>query len=98
MSEISTLTQHTDSPTHEAHQNESEDDLFETYKNAPNRYIIATPDKTNDENSNKLCETEQETSPQNLPESLPKTLSNLYKHKTSLKYRLNLHQHKNYPS
>ena len=67
-----TFTQHTDSQTQETQQNESADDLFEIYRDAPDRYTTTPPDKTNDENSIKLSESEQEIPPQNLTEPLPK--------------------------
>ena len=67
-----TFTQHTDLRTQETQQNESEHDLYEIYRDAPDRYTAATSDKNNDEISNNLNEPEHETLPQNLPEPFPK--------------------------
>ena len=54
-------------------QHESEDDLNEIYKNAPDRYTNTTLDKNNDETSNHhRYESKQQTLPQRLPEPLPK--------------------------
>ena len=70
-----TFTQHIDSQTPGIQQNESEDDLYEIYRDAPDRYTTTTLDKNNENNeeiSNNLYDSEHETSPQKLPEPLPK--------------------------
>ena len=51
---------------------ESEDDLFEIYKNAPDRYIIETPDNTNNEPPNNLYDPETQQSPKKAIATLPK--------------------------
>ena len=56
-----TFTKHTHSQTQETQQNESEDDLYEIYKDATDRYTKTTPDKNNDGTSNNLYESEHET-------------------------------------
>ena len=51
---------------------ESEDDLFEIYKNAPDKYIIETPDNTNTEPPNNLYVPETQQSPKKTIATLPK--------------------------
>ena len=46
--------------------------MYEIYIDAPDRYIITTPDKNNDKITNNLYECEQDVSPQKSPEPLPK--------------------------
>ena len=67
-----TFTQHTDLQTQENQQHESEDDLYEIYRDAPDRYITTNLDKSNEKIPKTLSESEHETSPQNFSEPLPK--------------------------
>ena len=67
-----TFTQQTDSQTSGTQQNESEDDLYEIYRDAPDRYITTHLDISNEKIPENLFESEHETSPQTLPEPLSK--------------------------
>ena len=61
-----TFTQQTDSQTPGTQQNESEDDLYEIYRDAHDRYITTNLDKSNEKTPENLFESEPESSPQNL--------------------------------
>ena len=50
---------------------ESEDDLFEIYKNAPDKYIIETPDNTKNEPPNSLYDPETQQLPKKTIATLP---------------------------
>ena len=59
------FTQQTDSQTPGTQQNESEDDLYEIYRDAPDRYTTTHLDISNEKIPENLFESEHETSPQN---------------------------------
>ena len=48
--------------------------LYEIYRDAPDRYITTNLDKRNEKIPKTLSESEHETSPQNFSESLPKNI------------------------
>ena len=92
------FTQHNDSQTPGTQQNESEDDLYEIYRDPltdTSPQILTKVTKKYRKICLNLNTNPHHKTHQNL---FRKTILNLSKHKTHLKYQPNLHQHKNYPS